>query len=192
MRAKPTPLSESTNALTLCQEFFSLKMLCFFFHSDDQKQMHKTKNLPWVNLLHKTHRDEKQLTKNGFGSVWLQRVSPGRSQNSFCGIRDSEIVSVCCYFWVVRCHTCSSSKCTCLVLGCYSMYRSLRLFELIYLGQAPATLQSRYSPFSSSTLSLTSIPKHCHSKSFPKWWQWQLLNNNGKGDVDDDYGDGCN
>ena len=51
--------SESTNALTLCQEFFSLKMLCFF-QSDDQKQMHWSKNLASVNLPHNTHRDEKQ------------------------------------------------------------------------------------------------------------------------------------
>ena len=35
--------SESTNALTLCQEFFSLEMRCFFHCIHDQKEKHRTK-----------------------------------------------------------------------------------------------------------------------------------------------------
>ena len=76
MQAKPTPPRppESTNALTLCQEFFSLKMLCFFSRRWSKANAQDRKS--WLRKLTTQYpllQMRNNLSKNGFVSVWLGR-----------------------------------------------------------------------------------------------------------------------
>ena len=65
---------ESTNALTLCQEFFSLKMLCFFSQRWSKANAQDRKScLRKLKTQYPPLRMRNNLSKNGFVSVWLGR-----------------------------------------------------------------------------------------------------------------------